>query len=59
MPHWLTSSEAASYLGVSVATIRRWCNDKELPYLRTPGGQKRFSIEKLDEWIDEHQVESS
>lgn len=47
-----TSSQAARYLGVSLATIRRWNDAGYLPSYRTPGGQRRFSREQLDGFID-------
>jgi excisionase family DNA binding protein len=43
-----TSSQAANYLGVSLATIRRWADAGYLACYRTPGGQRRFSREQLD-----------
>ena len=43
-----TSSQAAVYLGVSLATIRRWTDAGHLGCYRTPGGQRRFSREQLD-----------
>jgi len=46
-----TSSQAASYLGVSLATVRRWSNDGHLRGYRTPGGQRRFSREQLDGFL--------
>lgn len=46
-----TSSQAARYLGVSLATIRRWSNAGYLTGYRTPGGQRRFSREQLDGFI--------
>jgi len=46
-----TSSQAASYLGVSLATVRRWSNDGHLRGYRTPGGQRRFSREQLDAFL--------
>jgi excisionase family DNA binding protein len=46
-----TSSQAASYLGVSLATVRRWSNDGHLRGYRTPGGQRRFSREQLDSFL--------
>ena len=46
-----TSSEAARYLGVSLATVRRWSNAGFLPGYRTPGGQRRFSREQLDAFV--------
>ena len=47
-----TSSQAASYLGVSLATVRRWSNSGALRGYRTPGGQRRFSREQLDAFLD-------
>ncbi len=47
-----TSSQAARYLGVSLATIRRWTDAGYLAGYRTPGGQRRFSREQLDGFID-------
>jgi excisionase family DNA binding protein len=46
-----TSSQAASYLGVSLATVRRWSNDGHLRGSRTPGGQRRFSRGQLDAFL--------
>ena len=47
----LSTSEAARHLGVSLSTIRRWSDMGHLRGYRTPGGQRRFSIEQLDEFI--------
>lgn len=46
-----TSSQAARYLGVSLATIRRWADAGHLDCYRTPGDQRRFSKEQLDDFI--------
>lgn len=46
-----TSSQAARYLGVSLATIRRWADAGYLSCYRTPGSQRRFSRRQLDEFI--------
>ena len=46
-----TSSQAALYLGVSLATVRRWSNDGHLRGYRTPGGQRRFSSDQLDAFL--------
>lgn len=48
----LTTSEAARHLGVSLSTVRRWSDLGYLRGYRTPGGQRRFSIEQLDAFID-------
>ncbi len=47
----LTTSEAARHLGMSLSTIRRWSNTGHLLGYRTPGGQRRFSVEQLDEFL--------
>jgi excisionase family DNA binding protein len=46
-----TSSQAARYLGVSLATVRRWTDAGHISCYRTPGGQRRFSRTQLDEFI--------
>lgn len=46
-----TSSQAADYLGVSLATIRRWADAGYLSCYRTPGAQRRFSRRQLDEFL--------
>jgi excisionase family DNA binding protein len=46
-----TSSQAASYLGVSLATIRRWTDAGHIGCYRTPGGQRRFARQQLDEFM--------
>lgn len=46
-----TSSEAAEYVGVSLATIRRWTDAGHVACYRTPGGQRRFSRTQLDRFI--------
>jgi excisionase family DNA binding protein len=46
-----TSSQAAVYLGISLATIRRWTDAGHISCYRTPGGQRRFSREQLEHFI--------
>jgi excisionase family DNA binding protein len=46
-----TSSQAALYLGVSLATVRRWSNAGLLRGSRTPGGQRRFSRDQLNTFL--------
>jgi excisionase family DNA binding protein len=47
----LNVGRAASYLGVSAASLRKWSNDGLVPVYRTPGGQRRYSVEDLDEFM--------
>lgn len=35
-----TSGQVAELLGVSVDTVRRWCDDGRLPTVRTDGGRR-------------------
>jgi excisionase family DNA binding protein len=46
-----TSSQAARYIGVSLATIRRWTDAGHIHCYRTPGGQRRFSRDQLDGFV--------
>jgi excisionase family DNA binding protein len=48
----LSTSEAARHLGVSLSTVRRWSDSGHLRGYRTPGGQRRFTIEQLDAFLD-------
>ena len=47
----LSTSQAARELGVSLGTVRRWADMGYLNAYRTPGGQRRFSREQIDEFI--------
>jgi excisionase family DNA binding protein len=50
-PLHLSISEAARELGVSLGTVRRWSDAGYLKASRTPGGQRRFSREEIDEFL--------
>ena len=41
----LTSSETAEFLAVHASTVKRWCNDGELPFETTSGGHRRIRLE--------------
>ncbi len=41
----LTSSETADLLDVHPSTVKRWCNDGELPFDTTHGGHRRIRLE--------------
>jgi excisionase family DNA binding protein len=47
----LNVGQAAAYLGVSAASLRKWSNQGLVPVFRTPGGQRRFSTDDLDEFM--------
>ena len=48
----LNVGQAAEYLGVSAASLRKWSNDGLVPTYRTPGGQRRYARDDLDTFID-------
>jgi excisionase family DNA binding protein len=47
----LTISEVARRLGVSVGTVRRWSDEGHLRASRTPGRQRRFSVEEVESFL--------
>mgnify|MGYP001136649487 CR=1 FL=1 len=47
----LTVSQTARQLGVSISTVRRWSDAGHLHGFRTPGGQRRFTPEQLEEFL--------
>jgi excisionase family DNA binding protein len=47
----LTVGQAADYIGVSPSSIRKWSDRGLVQAYRTPGGDRRFSIDDLDELI--------
>jgi excisionase family DNA binding protein len=51
-PLGLSTSQAASALGVSLGTIRRWADMGYLDSYRTPGGQRRFSVEQIEQFLE-------
>jgi len=47
----LNVGQAAAYLGVSAASLRKWSNQGLVPVFRTPGGQRRYDTHDLDEFM--------
>src|SRR6201985_1939198 len=52
IPLGLSTSQAANALGVSLGTIRRWADMGYLESYRTPGGQRRFSVEQIEQFLE-------
>jgi excisionase family DNA binding protein len=48
---WLTASEAANYLGISLPTLKKIEREEKLVPFRTPGGHRRYRLEMLDEYL--------
>jgi excisionase family DNA binding protein len=51
-PLGMSTSQAATALGVSLGTIRRWADMGYLGSYRTPGGQRRFSAEQIEQFLE-------
>jgi excisionase family DNA binding protein len=51
VPQQLTTSEAASELGVSTETVRRWCDQGLLECYRLPGRHRRVSAAAVEALI--------
>ncbi|MGH2858226.1 MAG: MerR family transcriptional regulator [Solirubrobacteraceae bacterium] len=57
-PLGLSTSQAARALGVSLGTVRRWSDMGYLESYRTPGGQRRFSQEQIDRFLNSLEQQS-
>ena len=51
-PKFLNVSEAADFLGVSAASVRKWSDQGLVSVFRTPGGQRRYSPADLEAFLD-------
>lgn len=49
---FLSVTEAATRLGVSAASLRKWSDQGLVRVYRTPGGQRRYEARDLDEFLD-------
>lgn len=48
----ISIGQAASMLGVSVKTVRRWANSGKLKSIRSPSGHRRFSVSEIQKLIE-------
>ncbi|GIV84635.1 MAG: DNA-binding protein [Candidatus Roseilinea sp.] len=53
---WLSIKEAAAYLNIHPATLRRWADSGEIPYMLTPGGHRRFAQSDIQRFAESHRV---
>jgi excisionase family DNA binding protein len=51
-PELLTPSEAAAMFGVSTKTLGRWRAQGRISFLRTPGGETRYSRPELEQLVN-------
>lgn len=49
---WLTMAQAAQDLNVHPTTLRRWAENGEIPFMRTPGGHRRFAVRDIQEFAE-------
>ena len=56
---WLSIKEAAAYLNVHPATLRRWADANEIPHLLTPGGHRRFALSDLQRFAETHRAHAA
>lgn len=52
----LTAQELADIFGVSLPTIHKWCQRRDLPHHRTLGGHLRFDTYKLRKYCEEREI---
>lgn len=48
MTQYITPREAAERFGYHTRTLMRWANDGKIDYIRSEGGQRRYSLESLE-----------
>lgn len=53
----ITTRRAAQALGVSEASLKRWCDQGLLPTARTPGGHRRLPLSGIVEFVRERHLE--
>ncbi len=53
---WLSLKQAAAQLNVHAATLRRWADSGEIPYMLTPGGHRRFAQSDIQRFAESHRV---
>lgn len=53
----VTTRQAAQALGVSEASLKRWCDQGLLPAVRTPGGHRRLPLSGVVQFVRAHRLE--
>ena len=52
---FLTTREAADFLGLSLSTLYTWVSEKRIPFHRL-GRALRFRLTELEDWLDENAI---
>jgi excisionase family DNA binding protein len=50
---WLTLTKAADQLNIHPTTLRRWADNGDIPFMRTPGGHRRFAVKDIQRFAEE------
>lgn len=53
----LTSAKAAKILNAHESSVKRWCNDGQLPFQVTQGGHRRIKFEELIQFAKRQNIE--
>lgn len=51
----MTVEEVSEFLNVPVATIRKWCSQRYIPYMKI-GRHVRFSRRSLEDWLKRKEI---
>jgi excisionase family DNA binding protein len=56
---YFNSEEAARILNVNVSSIKRWTEDETLECIKTAGGHRKFTMQHLAKFLEEHKTKTS
>jgi excisionase family DNA binding protein len=56
---YFNSEEAAQILNVNVSSIKRWTEDGTLDCIKTAGGHRKFTMQHLAKFLEEHKTKTS
>ena len=59
MEKLLDINETAKLLNVKVWTLRQWCSQRRIPFIRVAGHLVRFSERELEAWVESCRVEEN
>ena len=56
---YFNSEEAARILNVNVSSIKRWTEDGTLECVKTAGGHRKFTMQHLAKFLEEHKTKTA
>ncbi len=56
---YFNSEEAARILNVNVSSIKRWTEDGTLECVKTAGGHRKFTMQHLAKFLEQHKTKTS